>query len=133
MDLLFCACLLWLRKNIKNENIGVCSRSKRIQQIHFTYIHEMCNLVLLHFKITLVVATIWRTVWDSIVVVRVFLACSVVIFSCGMYSSCVQDVLLNFISKLMVLPLKGQCEGQAKFLLKFLSSWEKQPNSSNTN
>ena len=32
----------------------------------------MCNLVLLHFKIELVVATYSKTVGDSTVVVRVF-------------------------------------------------------------
>ena len=48
------------------------SQVKKIQQINFAYIYELCNLILLQFKIELVVATYSRTVWDRIVVVRVF-------------------------------------------------------------
>ena len=72
MDLFFCACLLRLKKNIVTEKTAVCNRSKKIQQIHFSYIYELCNLILLHFKIQLVVATNSMTVWDSIVAVGVF-------------------------------------------------------------
>ena len=61
MDLLFCVYLLRLRENIASENIGVCRRSKKTQ-IHFTYIYELSNVILLHCKIELVVATYSGTI-----------------------------------------------------------------------
>ena len=44
------------------------------KKMHFTYIYEMCNLIWLHLKIELVVATYSGTIGDIIVVVRVFVS-----------------------------------------------------------
>ena len=40
----------------------VAGQKKPKKQMHFTYIYELCNLIWLHFKIELVVATYSRTI-----------------------------------------------------------------------